>query len=200
MAVKLTDEQRGETRRQIEDLLLATNRSGIDGLIEFLNTSDFYNAPCSTEHHLDTEGGLAKHSLNVLTLLRDRIIQHGLQASIPEDSVIVSGLCHDLCKVGFYERGFKWVKPSGTWEKQETWVVKDKLPLGHGEKSVAVCQDYIRLTDLEKMAIRWHMGAFTAGFPDDYGMRCAFNDAMNNLLVVLITTADFEATRVLERE
>lgn len=198
--MKLTNEQRAETRVRIEELLMATNRPGIENLLKFLEDSDFYNAPCSTEHHLSTEGGLARHSLNVFNLLRDRIIQHRLQEAIPEGSVIITGLCHDFCKIGFYERGFKWVKPNGTWEKQETWVVKDKLPLGHGEKSVSICQDYILLSEVEKLAIRWHMGAFTAGFPEDYATKCAFNEAMNNPLVALISTADFEATRILERE
>lgn len=196
----LTTEQRAATRNEISELLFSTNRPGIEDLLKFLGASDFYNAPCSTEHHLATEGGLAQHSLNVFKLLRDRIIQHGLQSSIPEDSVILAGICHDFCKINFYERGFKWVKPNGTWEKQETWVVKDKLPMGHGEKSVSVCQDHIKLTELEKLAIRWHMGAFTAGFPEDYATKCAFNEAMKIKFVALISTSDFEATRIIESE
>jgi hypothetical protein len=187
-------------KAKIIEFWRSINRPGIDDFISFLEGSDFFKAPCSTEHHLNIEGGLAIHSMHVYELLAEKIIRYGLQETIPRETAVIVGLGHDLCKIDFYERGFKWVKPNGTWEKQETWVVKDKLPFGHGEKSVSILQDCIKLTALEKLAIRWHMGAFTAGFPEDYATKCAFNEAMKNPLVALITTADFEATRILEQE
>jgi hypothetical protein len=168
---------------------------------QFLAGSDFFIAPCSTENHLNIEGGLAIHSLNVYKLLIDKINRYDLNEKISKESAIICGLGHDLCKVGFYQRGKKWAKDNaGKWFEKEVWIVSDELPMGHGEKSVSVIQDYIQLTNIEKLAIRWHMGAFTAGFPEDYATKCAFNEAMKNPLVALMTTADFEATRILEGE
>jgi hypothetical protein len=78
------------------------------------------------------------------------------------------------------------------------YSVNDQLPLGHGEKSVSILQDFIKLTDIEKLAIRWHMAAWDLS---DYSGRWAFNNA-NKItpLVTLLSTADFEASNILERE
>lgn len=78
------------------------------------------------------------------------------------------------------------------------YSVKDNLPLGHGEKSLSVLQDFIKLTDFEKLAIRWHMGAWDLS---DYSGRWAFNNANKMTpLITLLSTADFEASNLLERE
>jgi len=78
------------------------------------------------------------------------------------------------------------------------YSVKDQLPLGHGEKSLSVLQDFIKLTDSEKLAIRWHMAAWDMS---DYSGRWAFNNANKMTpLVTLLSTADFEASNILERE
>lgn len=72
----------------------------------------------------------------------------------------------------------------------------DKLPLGHGEKSVSILQNFIPLTDEEKIAIRWHMGPFTEGFKD---LNRTYNAACDMYpLTVLLFTADYEASRFLE--
>lgn len=50
---------------QIENLLLETNRPGIEGLLHYMDKSGFYDSPCSSHYHLAQPGGLAEHSLNV---------------------------------------------------------------------------------------------------------------------------------------
>ncbi|MCR4425044.1 MAG: hypothetical protein NUW23_02485, partial [Firmicutes bacterium] len=57
-------------RQRIETLWTGTKRAGIGKLITYLRTSDFYEAPCSTKHHLARPGGLAEHSLNVYRILK----------------------------------------------------------------------------------------------------------------------------------
>ena len=80
-----------------------------------------------------------------------------------------------------------------------TWSVDDKLPLGHGEKSLSILQDFISLTEPEKLAIRWHMGATEPGTHFDYPAGYAFRAAMEkHPLVTLLFTADLEAGQVLE--
>ena len=38
------------------------------------------------------------------------------------------------------------------------YTVDDTIPYGHGEKSVMMLTEYVKLTNEEKYAIRWHMG------------------------------------------
>ena len=82
-----------------------------------------------------------------------------------------------------------------------TWSIDDKLPLGHGEKSLSILQNFIKLTEVEKLAIRWHMGATEPGTHFDYPTGYAFRAAMEkHPLVTLLFTADLEASQVLEKE
>ena len=52
-------------KEKITELLLSTNREGMDKLVEHMENGGFFTAPCSTRYHLSKEGGLAEHSLNV---------------------------------------------------------------------------------------------------------------------------------------
>jgi hypothetical protein len=192
-------------KEQILNLWKEVKRPGIDPLLEFLNTSDFFTAPCSTQYHLAQPGGLAEHSLNVFHLLMAKFNQFAKE--IPgnfnelTESVIICGLGHDLCKVNFYGSDKRNVKEDGRWIEKEVYVVKDQLPLGHGEKSVSILQDFIPLTDVEKLAIRWHMTAFDAGIHFDYPNGFAYRAAIKvHPLVTLLFTADFEASNIIERE
>lgn len=45
--------------------LKATGRKGIDKVVERLDGLGFFQAPASTVFHLNTEGGLLQHSINV---------------------------------------------------------------------------------------------------------------------------------------
>jgi len=68
-------------------------------------------------------------------------------------------LLHDLCKIGCYRPGFRNVKDErGVWQKVPTYNFEDSFPFGHGEKSVWMIMKYMKLTDHEAFAIRYHMG------------------------------------------
>lgn len=186
-----------DVKNVILALWMQVNRPGMDRFIEYLTRSDFFSAPCSTKFHLSKPGGLAEHSLNVYNLLSEKMYRYQLE--IPKESIIICALGHDLCKVDYYTTEQKWRKDANNqWEKYETYVVKDQFPMGHGEKSVSILQDFIKLEDFEKLAIRWHMAAWDLS---DYSGRWAFNEAVKKTpLVTLLSTADFEATNILERE
>ena len=62
---------------------------------------------------------------------------------------MVAALLHDICKVGSYE------------ETKDGYKSNGGLCLGHGEGSVIIAQRFIKLTEAETYAIRWHMGAYT---------------------------------------
>ena len=68
-------------------------------------------------------------------------------------------LLHDLCKIGCYKPGFRNVKDErGVWQKVASYSFEDPFPFGHGEKSVWMVMKYMKLTDHEAFAIRYHMG------------------------------------------
>lgn len=138
-------------------------REGIEGLVEYLEKSDFFYAPASSKFHCDHEGGLAEHSINVYERLRQNILnEYGNFDTISEESVAICGLFHDLCKIEYYTVSMRNVKEDGQWVQKPFYTVDEKLPYGHGEKSVYIINGFIRLTREEALAINWHMGGFDA--------------------------------------
>ncbi|MBQ7466952.1 MAG: HD domain-containing protein [Clostridia bacterium] len=136
-------------------------REGIEELLKFLESTDFFTAPASTRFHLAEPGGLCQHSLNVYDrLLRLCVEEYGEE--INEESVAICGLFHDVCKCCYYKESKRNVKENGTWVEKPFYTVDDQLPYGHGEKSVYIINGYMRLTREEAMAINWHMGGFDA--------------------------------------
>lgn len=156
----LPEEEIAELRSTFEAQLRSTCREGVEELLEWLDSeTDFFTAPASASKHGAVAGGLLKHSVYVLKYLRNFIKPLG--DAIPDDSVIVVALLHDLCKANFYTVRTKNVKVGDRqWEEQEYFAIDDQLPLGHGEKSAMLAQRFIELTDDELLAIRWHMGGF----------------------------------------
>ena len=175
------------------------HRDGADKLIDYLvNKSDFFIAPASTRFHGSYDGGLARHSLNVYHcfkayLERERVReQYHLTAS--EETIAICALLHDICKVDVYTRGTRNVKNDhGVWEQVPTYFFEDKLPYGHGEKSVYMITGFMRLSREEAFAIRYHMGF--SGTEDSVNVGKAFEMFP---LAFALSTADMEATYFLD--
>lgn len=109
-----------------------------------------------------------------------------------EEMIAVVGLLHDLCKVQFYDVEMRNKKIDGQWQSVPTYVVNDKMPYGHGEKSVYLIKSFMGLTTDEAMAIRWHMGFSDVEFKGGgYNVSNAFNMYP---LAVLAHVADLQAT------
>ncbi len=141
------------------ELLKSTNREGMDKVIEFLEKSDFFKAPASTRFHGAYEGGLAEHSLKVYEILKEKVKTAPIEITTPNESLIIIALLHDICKANFYKVDYRNAKNAlGEWEKVPYYTIEDTIPYGHGEKSVMMLTEYIKLTNEEKYAIRWHMG------------------------------------------
>lgn len=176
-------------KEQIIELLKSTNREGMDSLIEFLEKSDFFKAPASTRFHGDHEGGLAEHSFKVYEILKEKVKIAGLD--IPEETIIISALLHDICKTNFYKIDYRNAKNSlGVWEKVPYYTIEDTIPYGHGEKSVMMLTEYIKLTNNEKYAIRWHMG-----FSEPKELYGTLGQAFTKYpFALLLHEADLEAT------
>ena len=143
------------------------DRDGIDKLLGWLETSDFFTCPASTKYHGAYRGGLLEHSLNVYDELQ-RLLAAYPEIEAKEESVIVVSLFHDLCKVNYYgveKRNRK--NEEGVWESYDSYVVREKFPFGgHGSKSVFLIQQFMALTPEEAVAINCHMGPWDKGDPD----------------------------------
>lgn len=183
-------------------LLKSVDRPGIDALIDYLQNSDFFEAPASTIYHGSYAGGLLEHSLNVYTMLQWYVAN--LQDSdfelpkISEESIIVVALLHDLCKVNCYHESTRNVKneQTGKWEKVPCYKREPLLPMGHGGKSVFIIQQFIKLTPEEAQAIYWHMGAYDTS---PYNTLNELGKSYEmNLLAFLLHQADIMATYIAE--
>lgn len=156
----LPPEKFEELKGEFIDLLLSTDRPGVDHLIEWLeNETDFFTAPASSQFHGAFEGGLLLHSISVYKYLKNFT---KTLPDIKEDTVIIAALLHDLCKANFFIKQIRNVKIPGEkrWEEEESYGIEDHLPMGHGEKSVFLAMRHVLLTDEEALAIRWHMGGY----------------------------------------
>ena len=141
------------------ELLKSTKREGIEDLIEFIKKTDFFIAPASTRFHGCYEKGLLEHSMKVYEILKQKASTAVIPINTPEESIILIALLHDICKANFYKVDYRNAKNAlGVWEKVPYYTIDDTIPYGHGEKSVMMITEYIKLTPEEKYAIRWHMG------------------------------------------
>lgn len=141
------------------ELLRSIQREGIEDLIKFIESTDFFKAPASTRFHGNFEGGLLQHSLKVYELLQEKLKHIPVPMNISEDTIKIVALLHDICKVNYYKVDYRNAKNElGVWEKVPYYTVDDTIPYGHGEKSVMMITEYMKLTVEEKYAIRWHMG------------------------------------------
>lgn len=171
-------------KEEFIELLKQTNREGMENLIEFLkNKTDFFEAPASTRFHGSFKGGLLEHSMKVYEILK--------QKAGDSESVRIIALLHDICKTNFYKVDYRNAKnEQGVWEKVPYYTIEDTIPYGHGEKSVMMISEFIKLTSEERYAIRWHMG-----FTEPKELYTTIGQAYKKYPIALLThEADLEAT------
>ncbi len=177
------------------------HREGAEELLNYLLSTDFFEAPASARYHSAVAGGLCQHSLNVYDCLRAYLARPRVQQvygltgeDYSEESVAVVALLHDLCKIGCYRPGFRNVKDErGQWQKVATYNFEDDFPFGHGEKSVWMVMKYMKLTDQEAFAIRYHMG-----FSGEEDARTVGQALAKFPLAFALNVADSEAAYFLE--
>ena len=197
------------------------DRPGLSNLLSWLEEkTDFFTAPCSTRFHLSEAGGLCAHSLNVYRRLRaiflgEKQRTEGDDAALTAEedgSIALAALLHDICKCNVYHESFRNQKtydiskvaaaepyqvkedPNGrfVWETVPGYTFEDKLPFGHGEKSVFIINRCVKLSVDEALAIRWHMGFSDTDFKaGGYNVGAAFERCP---LALLLHIADLEAT------
>ena len=186
--------------RFIEVFRSKIKREGSEKLLEYIISSDFFTAPASARYHSSYEGGLCDHCLNVYDCLCDYlnrdVAKTKYKLNYSEETIAIVSLLHDLCKVNVYKPSFRNVKNEmGKWEQVPTFEFDDKLPYGHGEKSVYMITPFMRLTREEAFAIRYHMG-----FSNEADARNVGKAYEMFPLALALSTADMEATYYLETE
>lgn len=198
-------------------ILRDTKREGIEELIKYLESTDFYTAPASSRFHCDYEGGLVSHSLNVYTCItkkKKNELWSKYLRDTPDESLALAALLHDVCKANFYKVDYRnqktydedkvnaaarWQIKSDSngnfiWETVPYYKTDEQFPFGHGDKSVYLVNKYITLTDEEAVAIRFHMGAY-----ESQNIWNSLGSAFEKFpLALALHEADMEATHLLE--
>lgn len=212
---KHTEKYNNALKNDFIDLLRKVKRpnANIEGLIQKLESSDFFSAPASTKYHCCYIGGLVEHSLNVYYNLVSLVELKGMKGYFDEDSLIICSLLHDLSKMNFYEvttRNEKVYSSNGSkydelgrfdWQASLAFKVRDaknRFVYGnHEETAEFMVRSYIPLTVEESVAILNHHSG--AGF--DCVAPVTLNEKYERYaLPPLLHMADFLATYIDERE
>lgn len=188
-------------------LLKSTGRDGMDYVISDLEDLGFFDAPASAGHHLNTVGGLVRHSLNTYRAAMAifdsmKTLEPSLSGDVKPESIIIATLLHDVCKADIYKRTVKKRRDQlGNWVDSEGYKVSYRnFPMGHGEKSVIwlLCAG-LALNDDEMLAIRWHMGAWGINMNSLEETRSYDTARKLYPLVSIVHSADTLAASLLER-
>ena len=117
------------------------------------------------------------------------------EVQVPEESVVIAALFHDLCKVNLYTTEKRNRKNSaGQWESYDAYTIQEKFCFGgHGSKSVFLARHFISLTPEEAVAINCHMSSWDG----NTNVGKAFEQFP---FAWLLHVADESATYIIEKE
>jgi 23S rRNA maturation-related 3'-5' exoribonuclease YhaM len=173
-----------DNKDSVITLLQGIERTGKHDLIDFLSESDFFTAPASTRYHRSYEGGLCEHSMNVTDLFNIRNKKMGHVVS--DDSVIICGLLHDLCKIGYYQKT----------DNSYRGVKGHKAGQSHASLSIEIIEQFIELSDVEKDIILYHMGLFGCyGYCVEYTPSDMYKAIARNPAVQVFAACDMEESK-----
>ena len=195
-------------REKITAVLLATERPGIENLLDHMEEIGYFTAPCSGGNHLAKRGGLAEHHWNVNTIM-DTDANMKLDADEYMDmvpSISITSLLHDIGKCGDYgkpnyvENLIKDGRPTKAEPEQKYKISESKpyktnpdlLYVPHEVRSVKIISKFIELTEEEEFAILYHNGLYSHLGYDLKGKETP--------LYLLLHHADMWASRVVENE
>ena len=206
----ITDEMIEKNKNEFILLIRTIKREGarIEELISKLENSDFFTAPASTRYHASYKGGLCQHCLNVYKNLMKLNEDKNMQ--IPEESIIIVSLLHDISKMNYYEISYRNKKQYSDYGTKRDaggnfdWVVEQSYEIipkenrfifsNHETTSEFMVRTFIPLTLEESVAILHHHGG--VGNDSQPGAVNAFG---RYNLPVLLHLADMLATYVDEK-
>lgn len=189
-----------EARQKFDKFASHIQRPGIQNLIKWLETTDFFVAPASTKFHGNYECGLVEHVCHVaeyaLTIF-NWTLKYKPDYEHLRESVIIAALFHDVCKINQYSMDKCWTKDDNNkWVTYMGWKFEDNFPIGHGEKSLYYITRHMELTQAEALAIRWHMGTSEPGTQIAGLTQYSYQSAFEHPLVKILIAADIASTTV----
>lgn len=165
-------------------------RDGLDKLIQYLERSDFFQAPASTRYHNAYPGGLLEHSLYVYNCLKAKMQTPVYQNILTDENVAIVGLLHDIRKTNYYRTELQNKKIGNEWKQVPVYTISDRIPYGGGEKSVMMIETFIKLKAEERYAIRWQTGPY-----ENPRMHNTLDAAIRKFpLILALFEADMEAS------
>ncbi|MCM1439902.1 MAG: HD domain-containing protein [Roseburia sp.] len=179
----------------IRDALMRTKREGIVDLLDYMKEIGFLEAPCSGGNHLAKKGGLAEHSVNVLTIA-EKIgvaLLGGARYNEVQDSVVIAALLHDLGKCGDYEKPMYVESILKSGKQSDTKPYKRNPELSavpHAVRSIKLATLFIDLTEAEEWAILCHDGLYDFMYKELRGKE--------TWLQMIIHWADMWASHIIE--
>lgn len=187
------------TEKFIRYLKEYVHRDGVNSLIEWLNTNEFFSQSASTKYHSSYPGGLVDHSVRVFERLLKRLKnEYGdtlEKCPYTRESIVIVSLLHDIGKTNLYKMEQKNVKnEAGVWEQVDVYVSNFDAMVctTHEEESARLASKFINLTDDEYEAIRYHAGAW-ASDNDGYNGK-TMKVFERNSLAYFLHDADMSAT------
>lgn len=169
-------------------------RDGATDLRTWLLATDFFTAPASTKYHGCHESGLCEHSVYVFDQLV-RLLRAYPDIKTNGETAAIISLLHDICKIDCYKVDYRNAKDEhGSWQQVPYYAWDEKFPYGnHGAKSVFLISRFMRLNDIEAIAIQCHMG-------NDGGQFSMTDTYRQYPLAWLLHVADEAATYIDEKE
>ena len=114
-----------DIRSQILSLLGSVKRPGMDALLAFVESSNYFTVNCNG-HHFIGKGGMAEHSIEVYTFMKEHNV-----AGLPEESLILCAFTHDLGKTAEARNSF-----GGRHDQRSLSVLrKCGVPLSEAEQT-----------------------------------------------------------------
>lgn len=136
--------------------------NGINKLLEWLDTTDFYIAPASIKYNGNIDGGLCAAAVQTYDTLEKLNI--AFDEKLDEYSILIVSLLHTLGRINSFKKFVKGsykkdengatVQPK-VWEEKETWDYNDnpEMVLNEEIKSIFFIQHFIKLSKEEAEAI-----------------------------------------------
>ncbi|HOI94569.1 MAG TPA: HD domain-containing protein [Syntrophobacter fumaroxidans] len=125
------------------------------------NKTSWLTSPASTRFHLCMEGGLLKHSVGVANTLLT--LKQTLAPQISEESCVITGLFHDVGKIGMPDKPL-YIPNSNEWEVKKKGICyrtnPETIVMGLAARSLYLVSKFIPLSDAEAQAILYHDGQY----------------------------------------
>jgi len=154
--------------------------------------TNWLTTPASTRYHLNKEGGLLEHSVNVTEQLLK--MKNCLLPLLSDESCIIVGLFHDVGKVGLPGKPYYLVNDN-KWEIEKGILYKVNMELtamGIATRSLFIMSPHIKLKEEEAQAIAYHDGLFV---PEGESIK-----NKERPLTLLLHWADYWSTNVIEKK